>query len=83
MNGVEILNHPLIQTGFFGVCLLLLGIIYWLIQRLLDLTERNTAAFTKNSDVISQLEVNAKERKDILNDIKAALLSRPCMKGEL
>lgn len=74
-------NNSYIQAGFAGFCLLLLGIIYWLIKRLLDLLEKNTAAFTKNSDVIAQLEVNAKERKQILEDIKQALISRPCMKG--
>lgn len=49
------LFQPLIQYGFAGFSLLLLGLLFWLIQKLICLLRDNQSIIADNTRAIAQL----------------------------
>ena len=83
---VNPLLTPLIQYGFAGFCAVLIGIIVWLIAKLLDVLRqtnrtiaRNTEAVSRQADERIQDRELSKQHMELLRSINDKLLSRPCI----
>ena len=75
----QILSNPVIQYGFAGLCLILLGFLAWLVKRLLGVLEQTTAVIKDNTQIIGTLKEESDEVRTILGDVRDRLLARPCI----
>ena len=66
---------PVMQFGFAGFCAVLLGILVWVIRRMLTLVSENIAVMEK----VAQLAAEQMRLLRVMND---RLLSRPCLKKD-
>lgn len=71
--------NPLIQWGFAGLCLILLGILVWLIRQLLEVLKENNRVISMNTDAIGKVGVTAENTLDITVELKNEMLRRPCI----
>jgi len=80
---MDVVNNPIIQCGFAGLCMVLLGIIVWLVKQLLAVLKETNAVIGKNTDTIRSLNASSREEIIILRDVQAKLMTRPCIaRGE-
>jgi len=77
---------PIVEWGFAGIAAVQLGIIVWLIRRLLDmiarlngLIERNTLVVERNTKAIKDGEGLQRDHIKLTRSINDRLLSRPCI----
>ena len=75
----EIVLQPVVQYGFLGFSAVLLGVVVWLVRRVLGVLEKtnsviegNTAAVRKVCHVTAEL---LREHRDLRDKI----ISRPCI----
>jgi len=75
----QLLNSPAIQYGFAGFSFILVGIIVWLISKLLTLLTKTNEIIAHNTKAIESI---GRETSDLLflnREIHDKLLSRPCI----
>jgi len=58
----EIFSNPVIQYGFAGLSLILLGFLWWLMKNLIRLIEDNNKVIVENTDVIRSLIKNSDDQ---------------------
>jgi hypothetical protein len=75
----NILTDPIIQYGFAGMCAVLLGIVVWLIQKLLDVIRENNKIIAEHNELISNVNRTLRDSFDVQVTIKDKLNSRPCI----
>lgn len=75
----QLIANPIIQYGFAGLCVVLLGFLAWLVKRLLAVLEKTTEVINQNTMVIGSLKEEQDEVKGIMIEIKDKLNSRPCI----
>ena len=66
---------PVLQWGFAGFSLILVGVIVWMIRRLLDAFAANTTALARLTNLIESV-------KETNEDIRDRLLQWSCPYGE-
>lgn len=71
--------NPLIQFGFAGLSIILLGILVWLIRQLLDVLKENSRVISMNTQAIKEVGDTAKSTLDLSIEMKNELLRRPCI----
>lgn len=71
--------NPLIQWGFAGLCLILLGILVWLIRQLLEVLKENNRVIAMNTQAIQKVGVTAESTLEVAIELKNELLRRPCI----
>jgi hypothetical protein len=62
---------PALQWGFAGFSLILVGVIVWMIRRLLDVLRSNTEALTQLTGVVGDVD-------KVSSDIRDRLLAWKC-----
>ena len=84
MNGI--MTQPIVQWGFAGFAAVLLGLIVWLVRRLLGLLEHtddviaaNTTAIRALGSRLDAIDERAGESLTVQRDVRDRLLSRPCL----
>ncbi len=75
----EILLNPVIQYGFAGFCLLLLGIIVWLMRQLLAVLKQTNQIIAANTDVIERVDSRTGELLTLNRSLHDKLIARPCI----
>ncbi|HBG77487.1 MAG TPA: hypothetical protein DDW84_01375 [Phycisphaerales bacterium] len=70
---------PLIQLGFAGLCIILLGILVWVIRELIKVLKETNAVIAGNTQAIQSVDKNAKDALDVSIELKNDLLQRPCI----
>jgi len=70
--------QPIMQFGFAGLCVALLGIVIWLIKQLLAVIDRNNIVVMGNTQAIMAVDKNAKDARDIALELKNEIIRRPC-----
>lgn len=71
--------NPVIQYGFAGFCVVLIGIIVWLIGRLLQVLNDNNNIISANTMAIREVAKNSADARDVAIEAKELLLQRPCV----
>ena len=82
MPEVQPLMSPLLQGGFAVFSLILLGMLFWLVKRLLKVLEDNNKIIGGNTEALRDTVENGKEHRAALSAVKDQLLTRPCMLEE-
>jgi hypothetical protein len=70
---------PLLQYGFAGMCIILIGIIIWLISKLLGVLEKTNNIIAENTKAIILVDQRTIESFALLVVCKDKLISRPCI----
>jgi hypothetical protein len=78
----ELLVEPMVQYGFAGLSVLLLGLLAWMVQKLVALLEANTRVISENTNAIAVQNAQQREAMRLFSDIRDRLLRRPCLRGE-
>ena len=79
----KLIFSPVIQYGFAGFCVILLGIIIWMIKRLLGVLEKNSEVISANTNAIQNTQRTMTETRDLTIEVKDILNQRPCIKGAI
>ena len=82
----EFIHQPMIQYGFAGFATALLGIIVWLITKVLCVVDKNTKALVGNMEAITEVKGVLKEVSSSLGDhtkmsagLRDEIIRRPCL----
>jgi len=71
--------QPIIQYGFLGFSAVLLGVVIWLIQKLLGLLAANNRVITANTEAIRSLTFQTCDLLKLTRSLHDKLLARPCI----
>ncbi len=78
----ELVTEPIIQYGFMGFSAVLLGVVIWLIRRLLGVLEANNSIIAANTRAISDLTSMTRDLLQINRSLHDKIISRPCIAKE-
>jgi hypothetical protein len=78
MNSDWVLQ-PLVQYGFIGLSAVLLGLVVWLINKLLDVLESANVIIAANTKAISDLTTMTSDLMKLNRSLHDKLISRPCI----
>jgi len=73
------LMTPIMQYGFAGFSVILLGILIWLVRELLKVLKENNKVIATNTAAIVQVDEHAKNTLAVSIECKNELLKRPCI----
>ncbi|OHB56126.1 MAG: hypothetical protein A2Y07_01245 [Planctomycetes bacterium GWF2_50_10] len=78
----ESIMQPIIQYGFAGMCGILLGILVWLISKLLAILEKTNSVIAANTEAIKIVEGHTSETITLLKDLRDRILQLKCVKDK-
>ena len=78
----DIVSQPAIQYGFAGFAMILLGVVIWLIRRLLDVLSANTSVIAANAEAIRDLTSMTADLLKLNRSLHDKIISRPCIARE-
>jgi len=82
-GGTNMMLTPVIQYGFAGMSVALLGIVMWLMNRLLLVLHDTNVVIQRLTDSFVQTQAILVEQVDSLRFLREQILTRPCfLKGE-
>lgn len=70
---------PIVQYGFLGFSAVLLGVVIWLIQKLLAVLERNSDVIARNTEAIRDLTSMTQDLLKLNRSLHDKIISRPCI----
>jgi F0F1-type ATP synthase membrane subunit b/b' len=81
---VEVIQlwSPMIQGGFAVFALLLLGVNVWLVKQLLRVLNDNNLVIAGNTRAIESVATIAGDTRELMQEIRDELLTRPCLMRE-
>ena len=71
--------QPIVQYGFLGFSAVLLGVVIWLIRRLLAVLEANSRIIAANTMAILDLTNMTADLLKLNRSVHDKLISRPCI----
>jgi hypothetical protein len=69
---------PALQWGFAGFALILLGVIVWLVAKLLDVLKGNNQVISSNTSAIKEVTCAVRETHSTTKDLRDRVLSFHC-----
>lgn len=79
MDPQDILLAPIVQYGFLGFSAVLLGVVIWLIKRLLSVMEANNSVIAANTAATKTLTATVSELMILNRSLHDKIISRPCI----
>lgn len=86
LASTAIIEQELIQYGFAGMSMVLIGIIVWLITKLIEVIQKNNSVIAKLIDTIKSQDESHKKTETKIDDLIKVInkhnelfLVRPCM----
>jgi hypothetical protein len=74
--------QPIVQYGFLGFSGVLLGVVIWLITRLLSVLEASNQVVIANTAAIQQLIEMTSDLLKLNRSLHDKIISRPCIARE-
>ncbi len=74
--------QPVVQYGFLGFSMVLLGVVIWLIRKLLDVLEANNQIIAANTEAIRDLTAMTSDLMKLNRSLHDKIISRPCIARE-
>ena len=71
--------QPVIQYGFLGFSGVLLGVVIWLIKKLLGVLEANSRIIAANTEAIRDLSQMTRDLLKVNRSLHDKIISRPCI----
>jgi len=82
-DSTRLLLNPVIQYGFAGFCGVLIGVIVWMIKRLLGVLEKNSEVISTNTNAIQRVHDTMTDTLDVTIEVKDILNKKPCIAGSI
>lgn len=79
METHELLLQPVVQYGFLGFSMVLLGVVIWLIKRLLGVLEATNRIVAANTEAINDMGALTRDLLALNRSVRDKLLARPCI----
>ena len=76
---VEPAMRYVLQYGFLGFSVVLLGVVIWLIRKLLEVLEANNKIIAANTEAIKDLTSTTCEVLRLNRSLHDKVISRPCI----
>ena len=73
---------PIVQYGFLGFSAVLLGVVIWLIKKLLGVLEANNRIIAANTEAIRDLTSSTCDLLKLNRSLHDKIISRPCIARE-
>ncbi|HOD83746.1 MAG TPA: hypothetical protein PKG77_20185 [Phycisphaerae bacterium] len=73
------ITQPIVQYGFVGFAAVLLGIVVWLIQKLLAVLDANNRIIAANTEAIRDLTGMTSDLLKLNRSLHDKIISRPCI----
>ena len=73
------ITQPIVQYGFVGFAAVLLGIVVWLIQKLLAVLDANNRIIAANTEAIRDLTGMTADLMKLSRSLHDKIISRPCI----
>ena len=73
------ITQPIVQYGFVGFAAVLLGIVVWLIQKLLAVLDANNRIIAANTEAIRDLTGMTADLLKLSRSLHDKIISRPCI----
>lgn len=74
--------QPVVQYGFLGFSVVLLGVVIWLIRKLVEVLEANNRVISANTEAIRDLSRMTIDLLNLNRSLHDKLISRPCIAKE-
>ena len=74
--------QPVVQYGFLGFSVVLLGVVIWLIRQLLEVLEANNRIIAANTVAIRDLTRTTGDLLNLNRSLHDKSISRPCIARE-
>ena len=74
--------QPVVQYGFLGFSVVLLGVVIWLICKLLDVLAANNRIIAANTEAIRDLTNMTADLLKLNRSLHDKIISRPCIARE-
>ena len=71
--------EPIVRYGFMGFSAVLLGLVIWLISRLLAVLDANTRVIEANTEAIRNLTGMTSDLLKLNRSLHDKVISRPCI----
>jgi len=71
--------QPIVQYGFLGFSAVVLGVVIWLIRRLLGVLEANSRIIAANTEAIRDLTNMTADLLKLNRNLYDKVISRPCI----
>jgi len=78
----DLVTQPIVQYGFLGFSAVLLGVVIWLINRLLAVLDANNRIIAANTEAIKDLTAMTADLLKLNRSLHDKLISRPCIARE-
>jgi len=78
----EWMIQPVVQYGFLGFSVVLLGVVIWLIRKLLEVLQANNEIITANTEAIRELTAMTHDLMQLSRSVHDKVISRPCIARE-
>ena len=78
----ELVTLPLVQYGFAGFAAALLGLVIWLIRKLVDVLEANNKIIAANTEAIRDLTSTTSDLLKLNRSLHDKIISRPCIASQ-
>ena len=75
----DFITQPIVQYGFLGFSAVLLGVVIWLIRRLLDVLGANNRIIEANTEAIRDLTSMMADLLKLNRSLHDKIISRPCI----
>jgi hypothetical protein len=75
----NLITQPIVQYGFLGFSAVLLGVVIWLIKRLLIVLDANNRVISANTEAIRDLMNMTSDLLKLNRSVHDKLISRPCI----
>lgn len=79
METTELILEPMVRFGFAGFSAVLLGIVVWLIKRLLAVMEANNNIIAENTAAMKTLTATVSDLMLLNRSLHDKIISRPCI----
>ncbi len=73
------ISTPIVQYGFIGFSAVLMGLVIWLIKRLLAVLDANTRVIEQNTCAIRDLTNMTSDLLKLDRSLHDKVISRPCI----
>jgi hypothetical protein len=75
----NLVMQPIVQYGFLGFSAVLLALVIWLIQKLLQALEASSGIIAANTEAIRSLTAQTCDILKLNRSVHDKLLARPCI----
>ena len=75
----NVILEPIVQYGFLGFSAVLLGVVVWLIRKLMDVLDANGKIIAANTKAMSENTSMVSDLLALNRSLHDKLISRPCI----